>query len=85
MLKTLAYFDNQSLWYELFHAGLSDDTPERLREVIIDDVNFNRVMGVLAEYYFLDTHQTNRSWSMHNCVHDWTLVVLNKDIDVKHY
>ncbi|KAJ5183227.1 TPR repeat protein [Penicillium capsulatum] len=85
ILKLLAYFDNQSLWYELFHAGLTDSSPEWLREVITDDVNFNGVMGVLAEYYFLDTHQTSESWSMHNCVHDWTLAVLNKDIDAKHY
>ncbi|KAJ5624187.1 hypothetical protein N7510_000496 [Penicillium lagena] len=85
LLKLLAYFDNQSLWYGLFHAGLTDSSPEWLREVLIDDVNFNGVMEVLVEYYFLDTHQTSDSWSMHNCVHDWTLVILNKDIDAKNY
>ncbi|CAG7953097.1 unnamed protein product, partial [Penicillium nalgiovense] len=85
ILKLLAYFDNQSLWYELFHAGLTDSSPKWLREVIIDDANFNRVMGVLAEYYFLDIHQTSESWSMHNCVHDWTLAALNKDIDANNY
>lgn len=85
ILKLLAYFDNQILWYDLFHAGLTDSSPEWLREVITDDVNFNGVMGVLAGYFFLDSHQTSRSWSMHNCVHDWTLAALNKDIDVKHY
>ena len=26
-----------------------------------------------------------QSWSMHTCVHDWTLAVLNKDIDVQQY
>ncbi|OQE94229.1 hypothetical protein PENNAL_c0004G02119, partial [Penicillium nalgiovense] len=85
ILKLLAYFDNQSLWYELFHAGLTDSSPKWLREVIIDDANFNRVMGVLAKYYFLDIHQTSESWSMHNCVHDWTLAALNKDIDANNY
>ena len=24
MLRLLAYFDNQEIWYDLFHAGLSD-------------------------------------------------------------
>jgi hypothetical protein len=48
-------------------------------------VNFNGVMGVLADYYFLDTHQTSESWSIHNCVHDWTLAVLNKEIDTENY
>ncbi|KAJ6118982.1 hypothetical protein N7471_013602 [Penicillium samsonianum] len=85
ILKLLAYFDNQSFWYELFHAGLTDSSPEWLHEVITDDVNFNGVMGILAEFYFLDTQQTSGSWSMHNCVHDWTLAVLNKDIDANHY
>jgi hypothetical protein len=85
ILKLLAYFGNQSLWYELFHAGLTDSSPEWLREVITDDVTFDRMMGALAEYHFLDVHQTSRSWSMHNCVHDWTLAALNKDIDANHY
>jgi tetratricopeptide (TPR) repeat protein len=85
ILKLLAYFDNQSLWYELFHAGLTDSSPEWLSEVITDDVNFDGVMGVLAEYYFLNTQQTSGSWSMHNCVHDWTLAALNKDIDATDY
>ncbi|KAJ5855201.1 hypothetical protein N7455_009149 [Penicillium solitum] len=85
ILKLLAYFDNQSLWYELFHAGLTDSSPEWLSEVITDDVNFDGVMGVLAEYYFLDTQQTSGSWSMHNCVHHWTLAALNKDIDARDY
>ncbi|KAJ5611988.1 TPR repeat protein [Penicillium lagena] len=84
-LKLLAYFDNQILWYGLFYAGLTDSSPEWLREVITDDVNFNEVMGALAEYFFLDSHQTSGSWSMHNCVHDWTLAALNKDIDANHY
>ncbi|CAG8212714.1 unnamed protein product [Penicillium nalgiovense] len=85
ILKLLAYFDNQNLWYELFHAGLTDSSPEWLSEVITDDVNFDGVMGVLAEYYFLDTQQTSGSWSMHNCVHDWTLAALNKDTDATYY
>ncbi|KAJ9480820.1 hypothetical protein VN97_g12706 [Penicillium thymicola] len=85
ILKLLAYFDNQRLWYELFHTGLTESSPEWLREVITDDVNFNEVMGVLTGYYFLDVHQTSDSWSMHNCVHDWTLAALNKDIDATYY
>ncbi|EAW19385.1 TPR repeat protein [Aspergillus fischeri NRRL 181] len=85
ILKLLAYFDNQRLWYELFHAGITESSPEWLREVMADDVNFAEVMGVLAGYYFLDVHQISDSWSMHNCVHDWTLAALNKDVDAKHY
>lgn len=28
---------------------------------------------------------TTSSWSMHNCVHSWTLATLNKDIDTYFY
>lgn len=69
-MKLLAYFDSQRLWYELFYAGITDRTPDWLRGVIKDNVNFNNVMGILAEYYFLDVHYTLVLWSMHRYVHD---------------
>ena len=30
----LAYFNNKSLWYELFNVGLTDIYPQWLREVV---------------------------------------------------
>jgi hypothetical protein len=81
----LAYFDNQKLWYDLFRAGLTDHTPEWLCEVVRSDVIFHGAMAVLTQYYFLEPSSTLGVWSMHNCVHDWTLAALNKDIDIKHY
>ena len=50
LLKLLANFDNQKLWFELFHAGLTDSSPEWLHEVIAYDVNFNDVIAVLVRY-----------------------------------
>lgn len=85
LLKLLAYFDNQSLLHKHFRAGLTTNSPEWLRDVITDDVNFNGAMGILTGYYFLDLHPMSESWSMHNCVHDWTLASLNKDIDTVVY
>jgi tetratricopeptide (TPR) repeat protein len=85
LLKVLAYFGNQSLWYELFHDGLTKESPEWLRELVADDVSFQGVMGILTEYYFLEVHLTSESWSMHNCVHDWTLAALNKNVDIGYY
>jgi len=85
ILKLLAYFDNQGIWYELFLAVINDDSPQWLREMIRDNVNFSGVMGILSDYYFLDFNRTFEQWSMHNCVHDWTLVALNKGIAEKHY
>ncbi|OQE62181.1 hypothetical protein PENNAL_c0269G11109 [Penicillium nalgiovense] len=85
ILKLLAYFDNQSLWYELFYSGLQGSSPRWLHEVIADDVNFDAVMRRLTDYCFLDVQAASQSWSMHNCVHDWTLASLNKDIDKELY
>jgi tetratricopeptide (TPR) repeat protein len=81
LLKLLAYFDNQSLWYELFSAGFNSDSPEWLREVIADDLSFTSVMSRLTEYCFIEVQMATESWSMHNCIHDWTLAMLNKDLD----
>ncbi|KAH8432448.1 uncharacterized protein LDX57_010084 [Aspergillus melleus] len=85
LLTLLAYFDNQSLEYKLFHAGLTDTAPEGLHRVISDDLNFNNAMATLTRYCFLDIHQTLGYWSMQNCVHDWTLAVLNQDIRPEYY
>ncbi|CAG8907052.1 unnamed protein product, partial [Penicillium egyptiacum] len=85
LLKLLAYFGNQSLWYELFRGGLSKESPEWLRKLVADDVSFQGVMGILTEYYFLEVHLASETWSMHNCVHDWTLAALNKNVDIGHY
>lgn len=77
-LKVLAYFDNQSLWYELFHAGVTKDSPEWLRHVVADDVTFRGVMTTLTKFSFLMIDGVSGSWSMHNCIHDWTVAVLNR-------
>ncbi|KAK7897918.1 hypothetical protein LTR67_004550 [Exophiala xenobiotica] len=81
LLKLLAYFDNQILWYELFSAGFNPRSPEWLREVVANDLSFASVMGRLTEYCFIELQMSTESWSMHNCIHDWTLAMLNKDLD----
>ncbi|PKY07197.1 TPR-like protein [Aspergillus campestris IBT 28561] len=83
--KLLAYFGNQSFWYELFHAGITATSPEWLRELVTDYTDFDGAMRILTEYDFLDFHQTLGSWNMHNCVHDWTLAALNEEIDTENY
>lgn len=82
-LKLLVYFSNQNLWYELLRAGFTDCSPNWLREVVADDINFDGVMRTLTDYCFLEAHITLKLWSMHACVHDWTLEALNKDIDAQ--
>jgi tetratricopeptide (TPR) repeat protein len=85
LLKLLAYFDNQSFWYELLHGGLTNDSPDWMHKVIADDINFDGVMRTLTDYCFLEVQTALKSWSMHTCVHDWTAAALNKVIDAQHY
>ncbi|KAJ5161906.1 TPR repeat protein [Penicillium capsulatum] len=83
MLKLLAYFDNQSFSHETFYRVNS--CPKWLDEWIKHPVKFRALTVVLADYNFLDVHPMGKSWSMHNCVHDWTLAALNQRIDEGYY
>ncbi|KAK2874987.1 hypothetical protein FQN49_001887, partial [Arthroderma sp. PD_2] len=86
LLKLLAYFDNQSISYELLRAGLSNEPLEWLHKLYVEDaLCFDKLMGILTKYGFLEVQAELGSWRMHNCVHDWTLAVLNKDIDAEQY
>ncbi|KAJ5908501.1 hypothetical protein N7495_001183 [Penicillium taxi] len=85
LLKLLAYFGNQGLWYELFSEGLTERSPEWLYNMLTDDLSFRGVMRVLTDWYFLEVDSSSGLWSMHNCVHDWTLAALNKVINTQYY
>jgi tetratricopeptide (TPR) repeat protein len=85
LLGLLAYFSNRRLWYELFRAGLSDDSPQWLHGMISSDVEFESTMRKLTSYCFLEVQTSVGSWSMHSCVHDWTFAALNKVVDEKQY
>ena len=50
-----------------------------------DDINLAGVMRTLTDYCFIEVQTATESWSMHNCVHDWTLATLNKDFDTQQY
>lgn len=78
VLKLLAYFDNQEIWFELLHAGLRDDLPDWIQEVAGDHIDFENTMGTLVDYCLIEIQPFTRSYSMHNCVHDWTLAQLNQ-------
>ncbi len=85
LLGLLAYFGNRRLWYELFRAGLSDDAAPWLYEVISRDVEFESTVRKLTSYCFLEVQTAVASWSMHTCVHDWTLAALNEVVDERQY
>ncbi|KAK5202230.1 hypothetical protein LTR41_012026 [Exophiala xenobiotica] len=85
LLGLLAYFSNRRIWYELFRAGLSDDSPPWLRGVISSGRAFQSTMRKLTDYCFLEVQTSVASWSMHTCVHDWTFAALNQVVDEKQY
>lgn len=78
LLKLLAYFDNQEIWFELLHAGIGFNSPDWLQEVAGDRIGFENVMGILADYCLIEDQPGTDFYSMHNCVHDWTLACLNQ-------
>lgn len=83
MLKLLAYFDNQSLWYELFKAGTRDGLPRWLLNVAQDCDEFESVMRILIDYCFIELHTTTQTYSVHTCVHDWSMSRLNTEVEAE--
>ncbi|KAK5080194.1 hypothetical protein LTR05_008761 [Lithohypha guttulata] len=78
VLKLLAYFDNQEIWFDLLRVGIEDESPNWLREVAADQIDFESIMGTLVDYCLVEAQPRTRSYGMHNCVHDWTLAQLNQ-------
>jgi tetratricopeptide (TPR) repeat protein len=82
MLKLMAYLSNHDLWYELFQKG-ADSGPEWLSDVVRSKPRFNKAMGKLQEYSLVEVEVDAQpgQYSLHTCVHDWTLECLNCKID----
>ena len=78
LLRLMAYFDNQDLWYELFQAG-AEDQPLWWSEMMGNKVRFNRAMSKLHDYSLVEPGVGR--YSLHTCVHDWTMEYLNRNFD----
>jgi tetratricopeptide (TPR) repeat protein len=78
LLRLMAFLDNQDLWYELFQAGAKNRALWWL-EVVKSKTRFNRAMSKLHDYSLVEIRAG--SYSLHACVHDWTLECLNRDLD----
>jgi tetratricopeptide (TPR) repeat protein len=88
LLKLWAYFDKQDLWFGLLqHADTTND--EWMKKLIDDEMDFNKAVRLLCEYGLahpeasLGHLSTSAGYSMHSCVHSWTISVLNDDWDDK--
>ena len=78
LLKLMAYLDNQELWYELFQAG-AGDAPAWWVDLLKGRARFNRAISTLHNYSLLEVSEGR--YSLHTCVHDWTLEYLNHEFD----
>ncbi len=85
LLTFLAYFDRQDIWYSLLHAAQGADRPPWFLELISDKFLFESAMRTLTRYCLVEAHHRTGSYSLHVCVHDWTLNSLNRDIDSSQY
>ncbi|PQE27753.1 hypothetical protein CJF31_00009986 [Rutstroemia sp. NJR-2017a BVV2] len=81
-----AYFDSQDLWLELLQHSDSDD-PDWVRELTKDEVSFHQAVRVLSNHGLVEINTSSqdliesRGYSIHGCVHSWTIHVLNQAWD----
>ncbi|KAN0077448.1 HET domain containing protein [Elaphomyces granulatus] len=86
LLQLWAYFDNQDIWFELLRHGDSED-PEWIRELTKDELSFNKAVRVLSDHGLVEVDMSSqeriesRGYSIHGCVHSWTIYVLNQKWD----
>ncbi|KAL9082446.1 MAG: hypothetical protein Q9165_008892 [Trypethelium subeluteriae] len=86
LLKLWAYFDRHDVWFELLQHGYSADN-DWMQSLVEDIISFGTAVRILCNYGLVDAdpslHETVGSggYSMHSCVHSWTVSVLNKDWD----
>jgi len=86
LLRLWAYFDNQDLWFELLRHSDSED-PDWVRELTEDKLAFNGAVRVLSDHGLVEVDMSSqeliesRGYSIHGCVHSWTVNVLNQEWD----
>ena len=83
LLRLWAYFDNQDVWFELLYNSDSKD-PDWIRELIKDEFSFHGAMRILSDHGLVEIDKSSqellesRGYSIHGCVHSWTVHVLNQ-------
>jgi hypothetical protein len=78
LLKLMAYLDNQYLCYGLFLGG-AGDAPAWWVDVLKSQARFKQAMSTLHNYSLLGVSE--EGYTLHTCVHDWTLEYLNREIN----
>ncbi|KAH7010871.1 P-loop containing nucleoside triphosphate hydrolase protein [Microdochium trichocladiopsis] len=82
LLRWWAYFNNEDICYDLFRAS-SEDGPAWMGQ-LSEELNFNDAMGVLHDYGLVEPttmFQEPQGYSIHSCLHSWTIHILNEEWD----
>jgi tetratricopeptide (TPR) repeat protein len=86
LLRFWAYFDNQDIWFELLQHP-SSKVPKWIQKLTDDEVSFHDAVRVLSEHGLVEVHCSSlhlvesKGYSVHGCVHYWTINVLNQEWD----
>jgi hypothetical protein len=73
LLPFLAYLDHQDIWYDLLRVGQGIDRLQWFTDLTRDEFLFEQAMTTLVRYGLVEGHHQTGSYSLHVCVHDWTL------------
>jgi tetratricopeptide (TPR) repeat protein len=86
LFKLWAYFNRQDLWFELLrHTNSADD--EWIQKLTEDELNFNEAVTLLCSFGLVNADRSLQQqfgfggYSVHSCVHSWTVFVLNNKWD----
>jgi tetratricopeptide (TPR) repeat protein len=88
LLQFWAYFDNQDVWFDLLRHSDSS-SPTWFSDLIVDEVEFTKAIRVLCNHALVEVEQSSEEriegdgYSMHGCVHSWTIHVLNREWDTE--
>jgi tetratricopeptide (TPR) repeat protein len=86
LLKLFAYLDNQDIWYDLLSGACKESNlPPWFLDVISDRFTFEDAIGVLKKFCLVEAHYQMGSYSLHVCIHDWTLNGLSRGVDLDLY
>lgn len=91
LMKLWAYLDRQDIWYGLLQHGRSQgkagSSEGWFQTLIEDEVSFTNAIRLLCSYGLVTPIPTiqystrSNGYSVHSCVHSWTVSVLNKNWD----
>jgi hypothetical protein len=92
LLQLWAYFDNEDIWFELLRHDRdkgSGSGMDWFAELAKNDISFTNAARVLCNHGLikvdksLEASTESRGYSMHSCVHSWTIHVLNQEWNIE--